>query len=299
MKKLLLVLLLIGNSIFAQKGLILIETANSPILKKEMSYSIYLPASYEKSNRKYPILYLLHGMGGDYTDWVNRGETARIALESVEKGIAPEMIIVMPNGLVDGFYQNNFDKSILWEDYFMKELVPTVESKFRVHASRTYRAIAGLSMGGYGSMYLALRHKEMFSMCYAMSGAFIELEPLKVGEKANNDMFETLYVKLWGNRKSDGLHQTFKANSIHEMVKAMPEYKAPEGWQDADKALPKFILDCGDDDFLIRANTNLFHLMKDKKIPVDFRVREGAHNWTYWRSGLEIALEFMGKNFRD
>ncbi|GAB2631782.1 hypothetical protein GCM10027035_27530 [Emticicia sediminis] len=101
MKKLLFVLPLFSHSIFAQKGVILTETANNPIMKKEMSYSIYLPTSYEKSNRKCPILYLLHGMGGDYTDWVNRGETARIALEAVEKGIAPEMIIVMPNGLLN------------------------------------------------------------------------------------------------------------------------------------------------------------------------------------------------------
>lgn len=298
MKKLLIVFWLISHSLLAQRGVILTESTNSAILKKEIGYSIYLPASYEKSIRKYPVLYLFHGIGGDHTDWVNRGEVARIASEAVENGKAPEMIIVMTNGLTDAFYQNNYDKSLLWEDYFIKELIPTVESKYRIHASRTYRAIAGLSMGGYGSMYMSLRHKELFSMCYAMSGAFVELEPLVAGAKPDG-MFENLYVKLWGPRKSDGLPETYKANSIQEMVKAMPEYKAPVSWQDADKALPKFILDCGDDDFLIRPNTNLYHLMKEKKIPVDLRVREGVHNWTYWRSGLEIALEFIGKNFRD
>jgi len=237
-------------------------------------------------------------MTGDYSDWVNRGEVATITNTAIERGAAPEMIIIMPDGLFDAFYQNNFDGSLKWEDYFINELMPEVESKFRVHANKTYRSIAGLSMGGYGSVYMSLKHPKLFSTCYAMSGAFIELEPVKKGEKADS-MFEELYVKLWGKRNAAGLPETYKENSILEMVRAMDEYKAPTSWRDADKALPLFVLDCGDDDSLLKFNFNLFEAMKEKKMNVDFRVKEGSHNWTYWRGCLPNALSFAGKTFRD
>jgi S-formylglutathione hydrolase FrmB len=293
-KSLFLVLCFISTLIFAQTGTILTDVSKSDILKKDMSYSVYLPPSYEKSQRAYPILYLLHGMTGDNTDWVNRGEVARIAAQAMQSGKAPEMIIVMPDGLFDAFYINNYDKSVQWEDYFYKELIPSVEKKYRTFSQRQYRAIAGLSMGGYGSLYHALKHKDMFSGCYTMSGAFLEIEPLKAGEKPGQ--FENVYVKLWGARNATGLHENFKAHSLAGMVKDMEEYKVPQGW--GQPSLPAIVIDCGDDDFLLKANTNMVHLMKEKKIPLEFRVRDGGHTWEYWRTGLDLALEFVGKLFR-
>jgi S-formylglutathione hydrolase FrmB len=286
--------LLVTFSVFAQNGTVVTDIFTSDILKREMNYSVYLPPSYEKSQRSYPVLYLLHGMGGNQTDWVNRGEVARIATQAMQSGKAPEMIIVMPDGLNDAFYINNYDKSIQWEDYFYKELIPTAEKKYRTFPQRQYRAIAGLSMGGYGSLYHALKHKDMFSACYAMSGAFLEIEPLKEGEKPNQ--FENVYVKLWGARNATGVHENFKAHSLAVMVKGMEDYKAPQGW--GQPSLPAITIDCGDDDFLLKANTNMVHLMKEKKIPFEFRVREGAHTWEYWRTGLDLALEYVGKLFR-
>jgi enterochelin esterase-like enzyme len=87
-------------------------------------------------------------MWGDYTDWVNKGEVATIANKAIATGEAPEMIIVMTEGFTDAFYQNNYDKSVMWEDYFINELMPDVESNYRIYKNRNYRAIAGLSMGG-------------------------------------------------------------------------------------------------------------------------------------------------------
>jgi S-formylglutathione hydrolase FrmB len=289
---------LIANSLFAQNGRIVTETFKSEILKRDMTCSIYLPPSYETSSRAYPMLYLLHGMGDDHTAWVNRGEVSRIATESIQKGESPEMLIIMPDGLVDAFYLNNFDKSILWEDFFYKEFIPAIEKKYRVISKRTYRAIAGLSMGGYGSLYYALKHKEYFSSCYAMSGAFLEVTPVAKGEKPVG-MFENVNVKLWGPRNETGIHQNFKAHSLTEIVKNMPEYTPPTSWVEMDKDLPRIMLDCGDDDFLVKNNTNLFHQMRDKKIPVEFRVHDGSHNWTYWRRSLTDALQYAGKYFRD
>jgi S-formylglutathione hydrolase FrmB len=293
-KSLLLVLCFLSTMIFAQNGTVLTDALKSDILKKEMGYSIYLPPSYEKSQRAYPILYLLHGMTDPHTAWVNRGEVARIATQAMQDGKAPEMIIVMPDGLFDAFYINNYDKSIQWEDFFYKEFIPSVEKKYRTFPQRQYRAIAGLSMGGYGSLYHALKHKDMFSACYAMSGAFLEIEPLKEGEKPG--MFENTYIKLWGARNATGLHENFKPHSLAGMVKDMEEYKTPQGF--GQSGLPAITIDCGDDDFLLKANTIMAHLMKEKKIPFEFRVRDGGHTWEYWRTGLDLALEFVGKAFR-
>lgn len=285
-------------TVLAQQGHVRTESFTSTILKREMGYSVYLPASYGTSNRAYPVLYLLHGMGGNHTDWVNRGEVEYIASESAKAGKSPEMIIIMPDGLIDAFYINNYDKSIRWEDYFYEELIPTVEKKYRIVANRTYRAIAGLSMGGQGSMYHALKHRELFSSCYAMSGAFLEITPLKEGQKP--EFFENVYVKLWGPRQKDGIHAQFRAQSVHEMVKALPEFTPQAPWPAlGSPSLPRITIDCGDDDFLLRNNTSLVHLLKEKKVPFEFRVREGAHTWEYWRTGLALALEFVGDGFRN
>lgn len=291
-------LCLVGMKIQAQNGRVVTETIKSDILKRDMTCSIYLPPSYENSSRNYPTLYLLHGMGDNHEAWVNRGEVSFITNRAIQSGKTPEMLIVMPDGLVDAFYLNNFDKSILWEDFFYQEFIPMIEKKYRVIPQRTYRAIAGLSMGGYGSVLHALKHRDLFSTCYAMSGAFLEIKPIEPGSKST-EMFENVYVKLWGPRNDKGLPQNYKAYSLHDMVREMPEYKAPVGWQNMSQAIPKLFIECGDDDFLLRANTNLVHLLKEKKIPVEFRVRDGVHNWTYWRKGLEDALEYIGADFRN
>jgi S-formylglutathione hydrolase FrmB len=240
----------------------------------------------------------MHGMTGDHMDWVIKGETAHIATQAMVSGRVPEMIIIMPDGLFDAFYINNFDKSILWEDFFHKEFMPEVEKKYRIAAKRPTRAIAGLSMGGYGSTYHALKYADKFSSCYAMSAAYIEVEPLKAGEAAPAGGFENVYVKLWGPREKNGLHTNYVKHSIFEMVKAMNEYKPPVGWGNG-PLFPRLMIDCGDDDFLLKQNTNLVNLLKEKKYPFEFRVRQGGHTWQYWRESLDLALDFVADGFRN
>ena len=143
-------------------------TIQSKILGKSVSYTVYLPASYSTDSRSYPVLYLLHGAGGNHASWIEDGELCRIASETIASGTAPEMIIVSPQGFMHA-YVNAFDGSADYEDFFIKELIPEVEKNFRVMARRNKRAIAGLSMGGYGTLYHALVHKDVFGACYAMS----------------------------------------------------------------------------------------------------------------------------------
>jgi S-formylglutathione hydrolase FrmB len=294
------VMIFITSFTMAQMGTVdCSQVIHSEILKKEMPYSVYLPESYSTSNRSYPVLYLLHGMMDNYTGWVNKGEVNRIASEAIANGKAPEMIIVMPDGLIDAFYINNYDKSVRWEDFFYNEFIPQIEKKYRIQANRNYRAIAGLSMGGYGSLYHAIKHKDMFKACYAMSAAVLEVEPLKEGEKPN-DFNKNFNLKTWGPNNAEGLPENYRAHSVQEIVKAMEEYKEPEGFMfSAPPGLPSICIDCGDDDFLLKQNTNLVHIMKSKKIPFEFRVRDGAHTWEYWRTALELAMGFIGESFRN
>lgn len=272
------------------------KTVESEILDREMSYSVYLPESYHTSTRDYPVMYLLHGMTGDHNDWINLGEVQRIAGSAIANGDAPEMIIIMPDGLYDAFYINNYDGSIQWEDFFHEEFMPEIESRYRITTQRNGRAIAGLSMGGYGAMYHGVKYKEKFNSIYAMSAAFLEVEPMP--EEDRSDWDREFHQKTWGPYNSEQLPENYKEHSIQEMFKAM-ERIDPSAQTQGETPLPEIYIDCGDDDFLIQQNMNLVSILNEKNVSFEFRVRDGAHTWEYWRTALEKTMVFAGEQFRN
>ena len=135
---------------------------DSKYKNREMKYSIYLPESYD-GVKEFPVLWLIHGYGDDQNSWLDKGYLYRFAHQYASEG-GREMIIVTPDGLTD-FYMGAY------ENYFFKELMPEVESKFKVKKGREYRTVAGLSMGGHGSLYYGLKYNDMFCYAYAMSPA--------------------------------------------------------------------------------------------------------------------------------
>lgn len=148
----------------------------SSVLNREMSYSVLLPDGFD-GTRTYPVLYMLHGAYGNNNDWLQQG---MVAAHIANAGC--DMVIVFPNGSPDGFdsfYINNYqNKGLNYEDYFFTELVPTVEAMFKVKPGKENRGIAGLSMGGYGSLYYGLSHPDMFCYIYACSPAtYVEGTP--------------------------------------------------------------------------------------------------------------------------
>lgn len=147
------------------------QTINSYILGRNIHYSVYLPYGYDTSTLKYPVLYLLHGMGGNHRDWILNG-MEYVMNHNISNETIKEMIVIMPEGL-DAFYCNNYNGGMmLYEDFFIQEFIPHIESKYRINTSRNGRAIAGLSMGGYGTTLHAFRRPEYFCAAYAMSAAF-------------------------------------------------------------------------------------------------------------------------------
>ena len=259
----------------------------SSLLKKDKKFAIYLPEGYESSLRKYPVLYLLHGGQGNQTDWIQKGELRRIADREIGEGNAAQMIIVMPDAEMT-YYMNSANGKYQFEDFFLKELIPYIERNYRCRTEKTYRAVAGLSMGGFGSLLYAIHQPGLFGACAAMSAA------VRTDEEINEmplDEYLRRYKTAMGELKQGDTRITdfWNHNSILYLVKNMPEEQ---------KKAVRFYLDIGDDDFLYRGNALLHITMRDLNIPHEFRIRNGEHNWNYWRSGLPGVLAFISESFR-
>jgi enterochelin esterase-like enzyme len=281
-------ILLVSTTVRAQQGTVLSsQIFKSAILKQGMKYNIYLPNGYQTSQKRYPVLYLLHGYSGSELDWVKIGKADSIANKLTEAKAIPEMIIVMPDGRND-YYLNTFDGKFRYEDYFIKELVPFVDSTFRTKTDRASRAIAGLSMGGYGAALYGLKYPEKFAVVAGMSSA-IRTDAAMVA--LSDSLFDSRYegklgLKLRGQNKVNDYYQK---NSVLKLM----ETEAISSLKDT-----RWYFDCGDDDFLTEGNCALHVLMNKRKIPHEFRVRDGAHDWTYWRTALPDVLKFVAFSFK-
>lgn len=257
-------------------------TLPSKILKSDRKYAIYLPPGYETSQRKYPVLYLLHGAGDNQTGWVQYGEVLHIADKAIAEGIATPMIIVMPDADTGrrGYF-NDIRGDYNYEDFFFQELIPYIEQNYRCRTEKRYRAVAGLSMGGGGTLVYALHHPEMFAAACPLSAAarIMNEEQLKESYKKQNIRVTDAQVADW-----------CKKYDIHGMVNNMPEKQ---------KRAVRWYIDCGDDDFLYEGNSILHVEMRNNNIPHEFRVRDGGHTWTYWRTALPEVLKFVSQSFHQ
>jgi enterochelin esterase-like enzyme len=162
---------LVTSSLLAQTGKVFDDLSlTSKILGGVRKYAVYLPPDYDRSQRSYPILYLLHGGGDDQTGWVQFGEVLHIADKAIREGKATPMVVVMPDAnAVHRGYFNDISNQWRYEDFFFEEFVPFVENAYRIKSEKRYRAVAGLSMGGGGTYMYALHHPEMFSSACPLS----------------------------------------------------------------------------------------------------------------------------------
>ena len=255
-------------------------TMTSKILKGERKYAVYLPPDYESSERSYPVLYLLHGAGDDQTGWVQFGEVLRIADNALMDGTATPMIIIMPDA--DTGQRGYFNVGEWrYEDFFFQELMPHVEQKYRIKRDKRYRAVAGLSMGGGGTFMYALHHPELFSSACPLSASVgpLTLEGLKSRMERNNRKLS-----------QSELEKYYADHSALNLIETVPE---------EDIKSVHWYIDCGDDDFLFEGNSLVHIAMTKKKIPHEYRVRDGAHNWTYWREALPNVLGFVSDTFHQ
>lgn len=269
---------------FSQSGKVFDNLSmNSKILNMERKYAVYLPPDYETSERSYPVLYLLHGAGDDQSGWIQFGEVLQIADKAIKEGTSTAMIIVMPDANTgQRGYTNDVKGNWRYEDFFFEEFLPFIEGKYRIRAEKRYRAVAGLSMGGGGSFYYALHRPDLFSAACPLSSS---TGPLNREDTKN-------YIKRMGRTDAGQaeIDAWYEKYSVTEMVKNLPE----EGI----KAV-RWYIDCGDDDFLFEGNALVHITLRKRNIPHEYRVRDGAHNWTYWRESLPEVLRFVSIGFHQ
>ena len=253
----------------------------SKILNGSRKYAIYLPPDYETSERSYPVLYLLHGGGDDQTGWVQFGEVLHITDKAIMEGKATPMIIVMPDANTgQRGYFNSMDGFWRYEDFFFEELIPYVESHYRIKREKQFRAVAGLSMGGGGSFIYALHRPDLFSSAC----------PLSASVKISLDDMQQ-YVEQQGQKViRPQLKEYFERYSPLELMQKMPE--------DELKSI-RWYIDCGDDDFVYEGNSLVHIAMRKREIPHEFRIRDGEHTWSYWRSALPEVLAFISTAFHQ
>ena len=227
---------------------------------EEALITLYLPSDWQTSGKKYPVLYLLHGMWGDQNDWANNNMHTTCN-NIITAGGCSELIVVMPNGN-DDFYVNGLREGIMWETFFHEDLIPFVESHYPCRTDRSSRAIAGLSMGGFGTVYHAFNYPEKFCVAYAMSGAVEGMG--------------------WG---------------IVPSLKMIFEQK---GYTAEDYAsLPELTLECGKSDTsCYTANESTHAYLESINFPHTYIIRDGAHDWPFWNACLPKALRAVGKYFK-
>jgi enterochelin esterase-like enzyme len=229
------------------------------------------------------VLYLLHGAGDDQSGWIQFGEVLHITDKAIKNGTATAMIIVMPDANTgQRGYTNDVSENWQYENFFFDEFMPFIENEYRIRKEKRYRAVAGLSMGGGGTFYYALHRPDLFSAACPLSAS---TGPLTREEVKN-------YMQRRGmpDAPKDKMDAWYEKYSVTEMVKNMPE---------EDLKAIRWYIDCGDDDFLFEGNALVHITFKKRNIPHEYRVRNGAHNWTYWRESLPEVLRFVSDGFHQ
>ena len=251
---------------------------DSPTLKMKRRMTVYTPAGYEKGGR-YPVLYLLHGAGGDEDAWTTLGRTAQIIDNLVAQGKAKPMIVVMPNGNPNcqaapgewsrGMYKPSFmghqdGKAEATMDESFKDIVSFIDANYRTQKNRNGRAVCGLSMGGGHTFHIAMRYPETFNY-YGLFSAGLHLD-------GNIDPQAPFYEQLMANKDAQA--------KLQKLFNSRPKL---------------YWIAIGKTDFLYKSNTDLRRYLDEQGYKYEYRETDGGHIWRNWRIYL---TEFAQKIFK-
>ncbi len=252
----------------------------SKLMAREMPYRVVLPLDYGGNQasktvaakpKSYSVIYLLHGLTGHFDNWTERTKLAEYAQKY-------DYIIVTPEGDNGWYSDSGSAANDKYESYIVQELMPEIEKNYRTIADKNHRAIAGLSMGGYGSLKFGLKYPDKFVLVGSFSGALqaasLSVKMLGNGWKALTDSITNVY----GADDSP----TRTANDIFKLVRAMPA--------EQQKILPFMYISCGTEDGLITTNREFTALLAEKKIPHEFRELPGIHDWKFWDPQVQEFL---------
>ncbi|MDQ3817872.1 MAG: esterase family protein [Acidobacteriota bacterium] len=278
----LLLILLLSLAAYGQGTITTsVETVQfkSKLVGATLPYSVVLPTTYKIAGHgslRYPVLYLLHGLAGHYDNWLAKTKLKAYAAEY-------QMIIVTPEGN-DGWYTDSASvPTDKYESYIIRELIPDVESRYRTITEREGRAVAGLSMGGYGALKFGVKYPEKFVFAASISGA---LDPTVRSDANPRNIWSFLRTSVM---------QTFgppdnpvrAANDLYKLFRDFPAGQT--------QSLPFFYLDCGTEDGFITTNREVSAILLDRKIRHEFRELPGTHSWAYWDSQVQEVLKLAAR----
>src|SRR5271167_4832288 len=257
----------------------------SKILARDVPYCVLLPPSYDaEKTRRYPILYLLHGLGDNEQMLVHSGGM-NLVEDLWEQHELGEFLIATPAGGTS-FFINSRDGKRRYEDFFLQEFMPGVEKRYRAQAGRSSRGIAGISMGGYGALHIAFRHPQLFVAVGAHSAALIEKLPNVSAQNAR----QMSQLRVLGEAFGSPFDAAFW-NQNDPLTIA----------RTANLAGLKIYFDCGtEDDYAFDSGAEaLDKLLTSRHIPHEFHLYPGGHDWTYFAQHLPALLEFHYRVFES
>lgn len=248
----------------------------SAAMNKTYKAAVVLPNSYAKGKTAYPVLYLLHGAYGHFSDWLSSTPN-----KSTVKNLADQynIIIVMPEGETFSFYLDSpVNKGSQFETYITSEVIQKIDKTYRTINDKKGRVIAGLSMGGHGALYLSARHPELFCAAGSMSGA-VDMGTM-LGREPNDQILK-LIQPVFGDQSTN--QNLYDQNAVIGMIDKIKANKLA------------LIIDCGVDDFLIEPNRELHRRLVYNKVSHEYTERPGAHTWEYWENALPYQVLFFSK----
>jgi enterochelin esterase-like enzyme len=270
----LLVFLCLAISAWAHAGEVFLETFRSEAIGRDYKYTIYLPDSYKKDERKYPVLYLLHGAGGDENEWLQKGGAKETLDALITRRVIKPLIVVMPGHTAAWWVDGAKEKG---ETALLKEVMPHAEGKYRIDAVRGNRLIAGLSAGGYGALNFIFKYPQMFAAAAIQSPAIYDPVPPGHSSGVRQPPFQR-------NGKFDA-----------DLWKSLNYPVHIEAYKKSGVIVPLYINSGDHDTFGIALQAAMLYekLRLHQPDAVEFRVVDGDHEWMVWRDTLPDALQFM------
>jgi len=234
----------------------------SPSLGRTMPYRVILPDQYASATARYPVLFLLHGYGGGFSDW-----TAHTKVADYVAG--RPLIVVMPEGANSWFV--NSETGDAWETYLTSDLITEVDSRFRTTATRDGRMIAGLSMGGYAAVKAGLKHPDLYALVGSFSGAFDITRPGDVFKGESKPDVMAVFGPIGSAVR--------KANDVFALASTAKV-----------QGLPYFFLACGTSDPWLEPNREMARTLKARGIASEYHEQAGGHDWTFWDAAVKSFL---------
>ena len=255
-------------SVFAKAAIVDTVAIYSNSMHRTVKTVVIRPASYSEKNKRFPVVYLLHGAGGSYANWI-------IKVPHIQQ-LADEyqlMIVCPDGGFTSWYFDSPIDSAYHFETFVGTEVPKYIDANYRTIADRKGRAITGLSMGGHGGIFLGFRHADLFSACGSTSGALhvtVITQKYDVEKRLGDTAVNRKYWHDW---------------SALNVIDQYP------------KDSLAIIIDCGTEDRVLPMNKAIHEKMLKLKIPHDYTERPGEHNWAYWNNSIDYQLLFFRKHF--